>query len=189
MTGPLALKQGFATALDSGGGTLQNMAPVVGMLAGSMSKYGKTYRKDLKKRADQLASGELGFSEAQRGQMRMEAQRAAEQSMAPIMEDLLRKSLAGGANQAALTAMSQEASNAAATAQGDINTASQQQAERSANQIRGELIAQRDKVANDWTVASGSVGREMQTQGQNLKKSGSISDGDLTDVGSAMGAV
>lgn len=169
------------------GGVIEQKAPIIGGIAGAMSYAGKTYRKDLKKRAKQLASGELGYSDAQRRQMRGEMQRASEASSAPVLEDLRRRGLSGGARDEAVLSIARQNQDAAAESMAGVNVASQLQAERSANQIRGELVAQRNKIQQDWERGAVAQGQSMQSVGDKISGGGMTSSGDVSSVFSSIG--
>lgn len=140
----------IGAGLGTAGTLTQTAAPIIGPVAGAMSKAGKTYRKDLHSRADQLASGQLGYTEAQRRQAYLETRRAAE---------------AQGASPA-------QAQQLAAQNMMAANITSQDQAISQAGVIRGDLKEHRDKVARDWTAGADAGGKLGEQAGEMMTTQG-----------------
>jgi len=139
----MSVLMALGTGLKAGGQAVAQAAPIIGAVAGAKSVAGKTYRKDLHKRAGQLESGQLGLTPAQRRQMYMESMRAAETQGAD--PSVARSLAASGMTQA--------------------NTASAQLAESRANAIRGDLKDHRDKVQRDWTAGAEAAGPMIESVG------------------------
>lgn len=155
--------------VEGAGKTVSAKAPMIGTIA--QARRTKDYRKDLKKREQQMYSGELGYTEAQRRQMMGESMRAAQAANAPMYDQLRRQASATGpgAMQAIQNYSQMNQANAAAQQMAGINAESQRLAESRARDIRNEVLGQAQRVNQGWTTAVKSQGDSMQAAGEALQ--------------------
>lgn len=143
-----------AQVAGAGINALKGAPAALGVVAGALSKSAREHRKQLWSDVDQMNSGQLGMSQAEKNQAMNNVNQQIQAANAGAMDQMRQLAATGGVgNSGAANQMraqlAAQGSNAAASAMSNLENQSQQQVLQRAADIKNRLYEQKQQTKAD----------------------------------------